>query len=768
MYRAQDARLGRDVAIKVLPDQLTSNPEALRRFEREGKALAALSHPNVLTVFDVGTDQGVSFVVMELLEGETLRSRMGHSALPWEKALEIAVPIAEGLSAAHSKGIVHRDLKPENIILTTDGRIKILDFGLARQVPLFSEQELTEAPTKSQELESVTVSGTVPYMSPEQVSGKSVDARSDIFSFGCVLYEMLTGNRPFSRDSAAETIAAILKENPISLHDSGKQIPSSLEQVIAHCLEKNPEQRFQSARDLAFALKSVSRDSGTTEVARPKNVRRTPLRLGIWMIAALVLLLIGASLYLFIRSDRAIGSIAILPFVNTEANPDTEYLSDGITDTLINNLSQVPKLRVMAHGTVFSYKGKEVDPRQVGEDLKVNAVVMGSILQQGDALLIKANLVNVVDGSQLWGEQYKRGIAEIQTVEEEISKEIAGKLRLKLTGEEEKRLTRRHTENTEAYQLFLKGRYHWNRFTEQDLKKAIEYFNQAIAKDPSYALAYSGLAESYGVLAVQYWPPREAMPKAKAAALKALEIDETLGEAHSCLGGITLFYDWDWVSSEREFKRSIELNPNNGTAHQLYSYYFEAMGQPEQAITEMKRAMEIDPLSVSINADLAVAYNLARQYDLAISQFQKTIELEPHWGLAYAQLGSVYLQKGMIKEAIHEMQKAEPLEQSAEVIGRAGHAFAVAGNRKEAEKRLEKLRKFSKEKYVPPFGAAFIYMGLGDKDQAFEWLEKAYAERSGWLIWINADPLFDSIRSDPRFADLLRRMRLPSSSKIST
>jgi len=764
VYRAQDTRLGRDVAIKVLPEQLISNSEALRRFEREGKALAALSHPNILTIFDVGTDQGVSFVVMELLEGETLRNRLNNSALSCDNALEIAVPIAEGLSAAHSKGIVHRDLKPENIILTSDGRIKILDFGLARQSSIFSQQELTQAPTRSQELESVAITGTIPYMSPEQVMGKPVDARSDIFSFGCMLYEMLAGKRPFAGDSAAETIAAILKENPANLHDSGKQIPSSLEQVVSHCLEKNPEQRFQSARDLTFALKSASRDSTITEVSQPKTIQPKSSSSRVWIVAALMLLLIGASIYFFIRPKNAISSLAILPFINTSANPDNEYLSDGITNTLINNLSQVPKLKVMARGTVFTYKGKEVDPRKVGQDLKVNAVVTGSILQQGNDLLIQADLVNVADGSQLWGEQYKRHIADIITIQEEISKEIAAKLRLKLTGEEEKRLTKHYTENNEAYQLYLKGEYHWNRFTEEDLRKAIDYYNQAIAKDPSYALAYRGLGASYGVLGVQYWPPREAWPKAKAASIKAMQLDETLAEEFP-LAGTKLFYEWDWASCEREFKNNVKFNNNNAIFHQLYSYYFEAIGKPEQAIAEMKRSMEIDPLSVVINSDLAVAYNQARQYDAAISQFKKTIELESHWGFVHTQLGSVYLQKGMIAEALQEMEKAEPLEPNAEVLGRVGHAHAVAGNRKEAEKRLEELMKLSKEKYVPPIGAAFIYIGLGDKDKAFEWLEKAYEERSGWFVWIN-DPIFDSIRSDPRFTDLLRRLKLPTPTKI--
>jgi eukaryotic-like serine/threonine-protein kinase len=760
VYRARDVRLNRDVAMKVLPEHLVNNPDALRRFEREAKALAALSHPNILSIFDVGADQGISYVVMELLEGETLRSRIPVSGIPWQKVLDLAVPIAEALSGAHSRGVVHRDLKPENIFLTSDDRIKILDFGLARLTEIVPQQETTEAPTRSQELESATVSGTVPYMSPEQITGKGVDARSDIFSFGCVLYEMLTGRRPFSRNSSAETIAAILKENPTPLADSGKQIPPQLERVVLHCLEKNPSQRFQTARDLTFALREISNTS-----VIPKTTYKLPSRTFKLGLVGVPLLVIAAVsfFYFFTRPNKTIDSVAILPFANTGGDPNIEYVSDGITEGLINNLSRLPKLRVMARTTVFTYKGKQVDPRKVGQELKVRAVLTGKLTQVGDTLIIQGELVDSADGSQLWGEQYNQKFSDILTVQGTIAKEIAEKLRYKITGEQEKLLTKRYTENTEAYQLYLKGRYFWNQRTPPSLQKSMEFYQQAINKDPNYALAYAGMADSYTSLAaISDVDPKECFPKAKIAVAKALELDDTLAEAHATMMYIKSHYDWDWTGVEKEYRRAVQLNPNYAVAHATYGGYLNKMKRLTEGIAKVKRAQELDPLSLMSNMLLGRAYLLARQYDQAIDQLQKTLEIDPNFFPARTHLSIAYIQKKMYNHAIEELSKAsEAAGHYDESISLIGYTHAVTGKRAEAMKVVDQLKERSKQRYVSPYLIATIYAGLGDKDQTFEWLQKAYEDRSFRLTFIAVQPEFDNIRPDPRYADLLRKLNLP-------
>ena len=494
VYRARDSRLDRDVAVKVLPQHLANDPHALTRFEREAKAVAALSHPNILAVYDVGTDQGISFVVTELLEGETLRSRLGRAAVGWGKAAEIGAAVADGLAAAHSKGIIHRDLKPENIFLTSDGRVKILDFGLARRRPDAADQDQTvDAATAT---EAGTIMGTVGYMSPEQVRGEPVDAPGDLFSLGCVLYEMAAGERAFARPTAPETLAAILNADPPPLAASGKQIPPEMDRLIARCLEKNAGERQQSARDLAFALREITA-SGARPVALPALPDRRKHRAwAIGLAAAGVAIALGLAFYLLlVGHGKTIDTLAVLPFANAGNDPNTEYLSDGITDSITNNLARLPGLRVTARSMAFGYKGKPVNPQQIGRDLKVRAVLTGSVAQRGDVLIIRAELMNVADASQLWGEQYQKKLADILAIEAEISKEISQKLRLKLTGEDRSRIAKRATQNTEAYQLYLKGRYYWNKLTDEGLKKAVEHFQQAIDKDPSYARAYSGLAD---------------------------------------------------------------------------------------------------------------------------------------------------------------------------------------------------------------------------------------------------------------------------------
>jgi eukaryotic-like serine/threonine-protein kinase len=738
VYRARDVRLGREVAIKVLTERFAKNEEALGRFEREARALAVLSHPHILTIHDFGIEQGISYVVMELLEGETLRDRIARSALPWDKALEVAIAIASGLSTAHSKGVIHRDLKPGNIFLTSDGGVKILDFGLARieEISPFNG-ELSTPTMRKVDTDPGTIMGTVGYMSPEQVCGGYVDARSDIFSFGCVLYEMLTATRPFWGSTVSETIAAILRDNPHKIVGAGKIFPSDLERVIMHCLEKNPEERYQSARDLMFALKMISVGSRLSKPPQKEQGRKQKSN----------------------RNSKAINSLAVLPFANSNQDPSMDYLSDGITESIINSLSQLPKLRVVPRSTVFRYKGREIDPHVVGRDLNVRAVLTGRIVQRGETLNIQTELIDVSNKSQFWGQQYNRKLSDILVLQEQIAREISERLRLRLTGEEQMRLTKRYTENTEAYHLYLKGRYHWNKRTTEGLKKGIDYFERAIEEDPSYAMAYAGLADTYALLnKYRVLSTKDSFPKARAAAMKALEIDETLAEAHSSLALVKLHYEWDWEGAEKEFKRAIELNPSYATAHQWYGGYLLAMGHFEEAIAELERAQEIDPLSLIINADLGLPYYFARRYDQAIEQYRKTLEMDPNFNQARIYLGWAYEQKNQLDEAIAVFEIV--CLQSDSPLASLGHAYAISGRREEALKVLDNLREQSRRRYISPYGIAIVYAGLGEVDQAFEWLQIACEERAGLIVWLKVDPRLDCLRLDPRFEELRKLIGL--------
>jgi serine/threonine-protein kinase len=765
VYRAEDRRLGRQVAVKVLPQGLAHSRDALTRFEREARALAALSHPHILMIHELNTDQGVAFLVTELLEGETLRDRLALAALPWQRALGIGIAIADGLAAAHSKGVIHRDLKPENIFLTTDGGVKLLDFGLARlnkheQPP---QDAATVQSTLPAQTEPGTVMGTVPYMAPEQVIGMPVDARTDIFAFGCVLYEMVTGNGPFSRPTVPEIRSAILTEHPAQLSDSGKKVPPELERIIEHCLEKKPEDRFQTARDLRFDLRAILGGSGTGRAQAARAAGRG--RRAGWIVAALaavVLLgLLGAVLYRLRGDDRAIESIAVLPFANEGGDPNTEILSDGIPESLINNLSQLPNLRVIARSSAFRYKGRVIDPQAAGHELGVQAVLTGRVVQRGDRLVINVELVEVRNNRQLWGEQYNRKLADILAVQDEIAREITDKLRLRLSGEDRKRLTKRYTENTEAYQAYLAGRYHWNKRTEEGLKKAIEEFEQAKARDPGYALAYAGLADCYALLGdYGFLPPHDAYPKAKAAAEKALELDDTLAEAHTSLAFAKVQYDWDWPGAEREFQKALALNPNYATAHQWYSEYLSAMGRHDEALREIRRAQELDPLSLIIHAVVGRALYFARRYDEAAEQCRQTVEMDRNFGVAHLFLGRIYLASEKYDEAVTELQEARRLAGGTAVTAEVVYALAVARRRPQAEQLRAELDKM-KDGYVTAGRLAMISVAFGDKDQAFKWLDKAYDERSDTLLFLKVEPRFDGLRSDPRFAALLKRVGLP-------
>ncbi|MCI0392271.1 MAG: protein kinase [Acidobacteria bacterium] len=765
VYRAHDTRLNRDVAVKILPEHLAGDAEALRRFEREAKAVAALSHPNILSIFDFGTEQGVNYAVMELLEGETLRDRMKHSPLNWRGAVEIGISIAEGLAAAHAKGIIHRDLKPENIFLTTYGQVKILDFGIARvkHVVSANDETLTTAATTR----PGTIMGTFGYMSPEQVRGETADAPSDIFSLGCVLYEMVSGKRPFAHTTTAESIAAILKEDPLALTEVNREVPGALAQLINHCLEKKPDDRYQSAHDLAFELRKILSERGALRSVVSSAISRlrpdTPaIRIG--AIVVIPLMVLALALYLFSRRETTIDSLAILPVVNASGDANLEYLSDGMTEGLINSLSQLAKLRVMARSTVFSYKGKEIDPRKVGRELNVRAVFTGRVLQSGDNLSVQVDLVDSTDGSQLWGERYNQKLANFTALEAEIARRISEKLRPGLSSKERERLTKHHSEKSEAHLLYLKGRHFWNNWTGKDFNKGLQYFEQALAVDPGYALAWVGLADAYYGLSGVYLPSREMMPKVRAAARRALDIDETLGEAHASLAFATAFYDWDWVAGEREFKRAIELNPGYANAHWGYGLYFINIGRPNEALRELKLAQELDPLSPSIAVTAVWPYYFtppsARQYDQAVSHLQRIIEVNPNFPPAHSLLGLVYQQKGMFKEALAEAKQARQLDDAPWTLADLGRSYAMGGWKSEAKHVIDELQAPSNQKHIRPCAIAGIYAGLGEKEQAFAWLEKAFDSRDEDVSLISVDPRFDGLRSDPRFSDLVRRMNL--------
>ena len=754
VYRAKDSRLGRDVAIKVLPEDLANNPQALARFEREARAVAALSHPNILGIHDFGTDRAITYAVMELLEGETLRSCLARGAVSWRKAVEAGVAIAEGLSAAHSKGIIHRDLKPENIFLTSDGRVKILDFGLARWTPA-TEIE-TSVPT---ETEPGTVMGTLGYMSPEQIRGVRVDAASDIFSFGCVLYEMLSGQRAFAHPSAGETVAATLKDDPLPLGSLGKEIPAELERVTVHCLEKNPGERFHSAHDLAFALKAIVSPSEASQSS--ESAFGLLLRRPIWIAAMVAVLLVGLSLYWFMTRGHpagAIESLAVLPFITASDDPDADYLGDGITESLIYNLSQLPQLAVMSRSAVFRYKGRDTGPQAVGRDLNVQAVLTGRIVQRGENLSISAELVDTQSNRSLWGERYNRKMADVLSLQEEITKEISRQLRSKLTQEQQKRLTRRYTENAEAYRLYLQGRHYWYKRTEEGVKKGIQYFEQAIDKDPGYALAHAGVADCW-VLGDISVPPIESAGKARAAAIRAVELDETLPEAHISLSLVRFVHERDWLNAEVEARKAIASDPNNAEAHHWYSVLLTRLGRLDEAMTEIKRASELDPLSPRINAALGSEFYWAGRLDEAIEQYQKMLDMDPNSVTAHSGLGLVYAKKGLHTESIAETRKAFDLSPGdTNAIATLGYAHAAAGNRTEAQEAIDRLRELAMRRYVSSHHVALIYAGLGEKNQALHWLEKAYEERSQWLSHFKGEPRLEGLRSDPRFKDLLRRI----------
>lgn len=813
VYLAQDTQLRRLVALKILPAEFTQDEDRLRRFELEAYTASALNHPNIITIHEVGKTDSVRYIVSEFIEGESLRLLIQRGPLTIDKALDIAVQIAAALTTAHDAGITHRDIKPENLMLRRDGVVKVLDFGLAKLTQ--NEEGIdTEALTKAlANTRPGVVMGTASYMSPEQARGLDTDARTDIFSLGVVLYELLSGRAPFVGDTTADIISVLLQKEPQPLSSLVGGMPAELQHIVNKALRKDRDQRYQTAKSLYVDLKtlqqeldfaaklergtgrsdfkrggetdlrvpdSVSTNSGTAAFqinneASKVSANGTHLvslgnqhkRTAIVALSVLLLAVFGLSYWLLskrahTRNSSTIDSIAVLPFVNASQDSNTDYLSDGIAESLMNSLSQLPDLKVMSRNSAFRYKGKEQDAQKVGRELNVRAVLTGSVQQVGDQVVINVSLDDAMDNHQIWGQQYARKFADILTVQREIAQEVSTSLRLKLTTEDQHQLAKRYTDNVDAYQLYLKGQYEWRKHDQAELQKSIEYYNQALKSDPNYALAYAGLAASYMVLGNSYLPANDTFPKAKDYATKALELDETLAEGHVVMGAARLFYDWNWAEAERELKRAQALNPNNAEAHDLYGYYLNAMGRFNEASVETARSQELDPLSLMINADVGVAYYYARHYDEAIAQNEKTVNLDPRFFITYLWLGQAYEQKKEYARAIETFQKGmTEAERHPQLLASLGRTYALAGQPDKAKNALEELREMSKTRYVSPYLIAVVYAGLGDKDQTFVWLNKAYEDRSFFLIWLKVEPRFDSLRTDPRFAELVRRVGLP-------
>ena len=761
VYLAEDTRLGRKVALKLLPKELTQDGERVRRFEQEARTVSALNHPNILTIYDIGRVEDIRYLATEYIQGQTLRQEMAASRLELRNALDIGCQVASALSAAHEAGIVHRDIKPENIMLRRDGYVKVLDFGLAKLAKPRGVFHSADAPA-GVSTEVGIVLGTVNYMSPEQARGQSLDVRSDIFSFGVVLYEMIAGRLPFAGATSADVIASILEREPPALPQ--RAAPEALEWIISKALRKERDERYQTAMELLSDLKGLQRRlEFQEELERSKDGDQTTV-----VMSSNVEYDSSGADSAARKSRNPIDSLAILPLTNTTADPSMEYFSDGITETIIDTLSRLPDLRVMAWSTVSNYRNQQIDPREIGKSLRVRAVLTGRVVQLDDRLVIKTELVDATDGSRLWGENYRCRPSDVMEVEAEISREISEKLLVRLTTEERRRLAKRYTENTEAYHAYLKGRYFWNKRTVESLRRGIEYFKEAIDQDPSFASAYAGLSDSYTLLVVrEALPPDEGFSKAKAAAKRALSIDNDLAEAHASLGHAML-HNWEWDDGEQELKRAIELNPGYPSAHHWYSEHLTATGRCGESIRELKLAAELDPLSLIINADLGRAYYYARDYDEVTKQEARTLEMDSQFWLSYINLGRSYTQRGMHAQAIAELEKASELSPAnTEVLSFLAFAYAAAGKRDAALNKLGELNEQAKHGYVPPYHYAIVNAGLGDADRALEWLERAVEKHAVDLFTLKVEPMFDCLRSDPRFTDLLERVGLSSGGQVS-
>ncbi len=717
VFQARDTRLDRLVALKFLPARLLTDQILVARFEQEARAIAALAHPHIATIHDVGENEGARFLVFEYLAGGTLKSKLRSQQLPLPEALHYGLQLAEALAHAHRRGIVHRDVKSENAMFTDDGVLKLTDFGLAK---LTGAAELTQA--------GYTI-GTAAYMSPEQAQGLPVDHRSDIFSYGIVLFEMVAGSLPFSGDSGMALIYGIMNTAAPSLVQRRPDAPARLEDIVLKALEKNRDFRYQTMDQVIADLRDLEHGS-----AAPTSSRG--------------------------RTRAAPPAVAVLPFANLSTDPENEYFSDGLTEDLISSLSQLEGLRVVARTSAFQFKGKATDVREVGRRLSVGVVVEGSVRRAGEKVRVNATLINVADGFQLWSDRYDREMKDVFAIQDEICGSIVKALKVKLTGEEDRPLVKKYTENLAAYHHLLKGRYYWNKWTEEGFRRGMEHYRQAIAADPAYAPAYAGLADCFCLLG--FWglaPPQQVMPQAKALALQALALDDTLADAHASLAVVLALFDWDWSASQREFLRALELNPGLANAHLLYgTCYLMPFGHAAEAIAAIRRAVDLDPLSLVNNTYLGTAYWIAGRDDEALLQLQRTLDLDPQFAEAWRCLAWAHLTAPRLDDAIAAFTKARDLAPTLVTLADLAHTLGRAGRAAEARQILAQLQEMSQHTFVSAYCFFIIHYGLGDLDTAFEWLDRAYEERSSWMMWLKSGPLFGPLASDPHLIALREKV----------
>jgi len=765
VYEAEDTKLGRHVALKFLPEELAQDKQALERFEREARAASALNHPNICTLYEIDEAKGQHFIAMELLEGQTLQQRVAGKPLDAETLFELAMQIASALEAAHGKGIVHRDIKPANIFVTPLGQAKVLDFGLAK---LSSAPEVSDGPTLSDDRHLTTPGqalGTVAYMSPEQVEGKELDARTDLFSFGTVLYEMATGRQAFSGNTSGVIFHSILEKSPAPASRINPEVPSRLEDIIGKALEKDREIRYQHAADIRADLKRLRRDttSGTTAVKTVAPHPRWRKRASVVTAIAVLLLIAGIAYARFSGMNRSqtVGSVAVLPFSGTSSDPGTTFLQEGIAEGVTDALSQLPNLKVMSSSTVFRYKGRDGDPQQAGRDLKVDAVLTGRMSQLGDTVAVTAELVNVADGSRVWGQRYSEKMANISALQQEIVADVSEKLRLKLSGSDKQRLEHRPTENAEAYQFYLQGRRQIAQWNDVSFEKAAEYFQKAVEKDPNYAAAYAGLSDAYGILGyVADLPPKEAYEKARVAAEHALALDKDCPEGHLSLA---FYYSnaRNFHRAEQEYLLAINLNPNLALARQRYARYLTAVGRLAEAREQLRLAQELDPLSLQAIESEGQVFFAAHDFENAIAASRKSLDIDPNYAAAHLNLSDDYFAKGMCEQAMLEAATYMGLMGYKDIEADAKKIYANSGCKGWLLARIRVEGDATKMEFYYPYQVAQDYARLGDKEKALYWLDRCYNEGVG-MNYVKVDPTFDSLHSDARFADLVKRMGFPN------
>jgi serine/threonine protein kinase/Tfp pilus assembly protein PilF len=770
VYRAHDERLDRSVAVKVLSSGTLADESTRKSFRQEALTLAKFNHPNIEGIFDFDSQDGVDFLVMEYVDGGTIASRIRARSLSEKDTARLGAQIAEALDDAHERGIIHRDLKPNNIAVTSKGQLKVLDFGLAK---LFDPSlGPIKAETLTQSVNGERIVGTLPYMAPEQVLGEHIDPRTDVYGLGAVLYEMATNERPFRDCSVPRLFDAILHQPPMSPRVLNPLLSADIERVILKCLEKDPAQRYQSMKEVGIDLRSIGLRA-VSSVLPPTPIDLPASNSRKWLIAGGLVLIVAALGTVFLGTyvggmwtrlwghagTTQIRAIAVLPLANLSHDQDQEYFVDGMTDELIKDLAQIRALRVISRTSAMQYKGTKKTLPQIARELHVDAIVEGSVLRDGTNLRVTAQLIYASTDTPLWGESYHRDVSDALGVQDEVARAITSEIKVTLTPEEQGRFAKPQQTRFEAHDAYLKGRYHLRRGTEDEMRQARMYFDEAIKIDPNYAPAYAGLADYYWL--TNELAPGMAMPKAKAYVEKALALDGALADAHATLASINFYGDWDWIAADKEFRRAIELGPGDSEFHRGFSGFLSEMGRHEQALEEVRIAQELDPLSNTINLAVGWVFYYARQYDHALEQCRRVLDLDPHFVSAHECLASTYLAKAAYDQGLTEYRDLASLSQNDPLrLAGLGCAYALAGQKPQARKVIVQLEAASKSQYVAPYFVALIHASLGEKDQAFSSLDKAFAERDSYLVRLKVEPILDSLRSDQRFEALLRQMKL--------